>query len=239
VSDDDLVILDNVAVGHGSKIVLDRVSLKIPRRCFVGVVGANGSGKTTLLKSIVGIIPPISGEVRFHGGGAIPPVVGYVPQRETLDSIYLLSSFEVALMGACGRVKAGRRTGRPERDWTRRCMELTGVADLAKRRYSELSGGQRQRVLIARALVTRPDLLVLDEPTAGLDVNASQALMDLLRQIHDQEGKAILMVNHDLPVVRRYVQSVIWLHGGRVDYGPASELLSRERIAEVLGLDLG
>ena len=238
MSDDDLLILDNVAVGHGSTTILDRVSLKIPRRCFVGVIGPNGSGKTTLLKTIIGILPPITGEIQFHATDGHHPVVGYVPQRETLDSIYLLSSFEVALMGVCGRVGAGRRITRSEREWTLRCMQLTGVADLAKRRYSELSGGQKQRVLIARALVTRPDLLVLDEPTAGLDLNASQALMELLREIHTQEGKSILMVNHDLPVVRRYAQSVIWVHNGRIDYGPVSELLSRERIAEVLGMEL-
>jgi ABC-type Mn2+/Zn2+ transport system ATPase subunit len=238
VSDDDLLTLDNVAVGYGSKIILDHVSLRIPRRCFVGVVGPNGAGKTTLLKTIIGIIPPLSGEIHLRESDDRLPVIGYVPQREMLDSIYLLSSFEVALMGASGRVGPGRRITRSEREWTLQCMRSTGVADLARQRYSELSGGQKQRLLIARALVTRPDLLVLDEPTAGLDVNASQSLMELLREIHAREGKAILMVNHDLPVVRRYAQAILWVHNGGVDYGPVAELLSRDRMAELLGIEL-
>ncbi|MCI0744171.1 MAG: ABC transporter ATP-binding protein [Verrucomicrobia subdivision 3 bacterium] len=235
---DDLLVLDNLAVGYGSKVVVDRVNLSMPRGSFVGLLGPNGSGKTTLLKTIVGIIPALGGAVRFQKLNARPPVMGYVPQRETLDPIFPLSGFEVALMGTCGRVAPGRRIGRAERAWTLQCMEQTGVANLAKVKYSELSGGQKQRVLIARALAAKPDLLVLDEPTAGLDPNASQALMELLREINAHQGKAILLVAHDLPVVRRYVQWVIWLHGGRADYGPVSKLLSRERVAEILGLDL-
>jgi ABC-type Mn2+/Zn2+ transport system ATPase subunit len=238
VSDDNLLVLDNLAVGYGSKVILDRVNLSIPRGCFVGIVGENGSGKTTLLKTIVGIIPSVGGTIRLGGSDGRQPVVGYVPQREALDPIYLLSSFEVALMGACGRVKPGRRIGRAERERTLECMHLTGVADLARQRYSELSGGQKQRVLISRALVTGADLLVLDEPTAGLDASASQAVMDLLRDINAQRSKAILMVNHELSVVRSCAQKIIWLHGGLVDYGPVAELLSRERVAKMLNLDL-
>jgi len=238
VSDDELLVLENLAVGYGSKVILDRVNVSIRRGSFVGLIGANGSGKTTLLKTVLGIIPPLWGDIRFGNIDGRAPIPGYVPQRESLDSIYLLSGFEVALMGTCGRVKPGRRIGRTEREWTRQCLVATGVAEVARQRYSELSGGQKQRVLIARALATKPDWLVLDEPIAGIDAAASQAIMELLRDIHTKQGLTILMVNHDLPVVRRYAQAVIWLHSGRVDFGPVSELLTREKITEIFGLEI-
>jgi ABC-type lipoprotein export system ATPase subunit len=106
------------------------------------------------------------------------------------------------------------------------------------RRFSELSGGQKQRVLIARALAAKPDFLLLDEPTAGIDPAASQAIMDLLRRIHEQQKLTLLMVNHDLAAVRRAVQQVLWLHDGRVLQGPADELLTRDKIEEILKLEL-
>jgi manganese/zinc/iron transport system ATP- binding protein len=238
VSDDNLLVLDNLAVGYGSKVILDRVNVSIPRGGFVGLVGPNGSGKTTLLKTVLGILPPLGGNIHFRNIDGRAPVPGYVPQRESLDSIYLLSGFEVALMGTYGRVKPGRGIGRPEREWTNQCLAATGVTEVARQRYSELSGGQRQRVLIARALATKPDLLVLDEPIAGIDATASHTIMELLRDIHAKQGMTILMVNHDLAVVRRYAQSVIWLHSGRADFGPVSQLLTRERIAGILNLEI-
>jgi ABC-type Mn2+/Zn2+ transport system ATPase subunit len=238
VSDDSLLVLENLAVGYGSKVILARVNVSMRRGSFVGLIGANGSGKTTLLKTVLGIIPPLGGKIRFGGSGGSPPIPGYVPQRESLDSIFLLSGFEVALMGTCGRVKPGHRIGRAEREWTFQCLAAAGVVDAADERYSELSGGQKQRVLIARALAAKPDWLVLDEPTAGIDAAASQAIMEFLRDIHVQQGMTILMVNHDLAVVRRYAQSVIWVHSSRVDCGPVAQLLTREKISEVLGLEI-
>ena len=166
------------------------------------------------------------------------PVFGYVPQREALDSIFLLSSQEVVLMGACGRVKPGRFLGREEKDYAQKCLEEAGAGVLARRRFSELSGGQRQRVLIARALMARPDFLLLDEPTAGIDAAAAQAILELLGRLQRERALTILMVNHDLSAVRRAVESVIWLHQGKVLHGPVGELLSREKIEEIMELEL-
>ena len=117
-------------------------------------------------------------------------------------------------------------------------MRETGVDDLSRRRFAQLSGGQRQRVLIARALATKPDLLLLDEPTAGIDANATQAIMDLQRRLHEEHHLTILMVNHDLVAVRKSVGQVIWLHQGKVLFEPVGELLSREKIEEIMELEL-
>jgi ABC-type Mn2+/Zn2+ transport system ATPase subunit len=160
-----------------------------------------------------------------------------VPQREALDPIYPLSAFEVVLMGTCGRIGPGRRINQTEKDWAHQCLHQTGADELSRKRFSQLSGGQKQRVLIARALATKPDILLLDEPTAGIDAAATQAIMQLLRRIHAKQHMTVVMASHDLTTVRQYVQQVIWLHQGQLLQGSVAELLSREKIAEILRLE--
>ena len=234
----DLIAIRNLSIGYDGRPVLSDISLSIKRGSFTGLLGTNGSGKSTLIKTLLGIIPPLSGQLLFQTDNGATPVFGYVPQRETLDSVFLLSSLEVALMGACGHVGPARRLNKTERDWTHQCLRETGVDDLSRRKFSQLSGGQRQRVLIARALTARPDFLLLDEPTAGIDASATQAIMELLRRLHEQRGLTILMVNHDLAAVRNATQEVIWLHQGKVLHGPVKELLSREKIEEIMELEI-
>lgn len=224
--------LRGVAVGYDRHAVLRDVDLQIPRGTFTGLLGANGSGKTTLLKTIAGILPALGGQVSFHS----PATLGYVPQRDQLDSVYIFSAFEVALMGVCGRVGAGRRIPSSEREHVRECLRLTGAEDFARQRFSELSGGQKQRVLIARALAARADLLLLDEPTAGVDAAATQAIMELLGRLNREKRITILMVNHDLAAIRRSVDRVIWVHHGKLLQGPVDELLRRDKIEELLEL---
>src|SRR5207244_2383398 len=120
-----------------------------------------------------------------------------------------------------------------ERDLVRQCLQATGANAFASKRFAELSGGQKQRVLIARALATKPDLLVLDEPTAGVDTAATNALLGYISKIHADRNLTILLVTHDLPIVRRHAQQVIWLHQGQVSVGAAAELLAPERMAQI------
>ena len=232
-----LLTLNNVSVGYGHEAILHGVQLRVARGSFTALLGANGSGKTTLLKTIVGILPPLAGRVEFPTSSGPPPVLGYVPQRETLDPLYLVSSHEVVLMGTYGRLGAGRQPSASDRQFALECLEKTGVADLRQQRFSVLSGGQKQRVLIARALATRPDILVLDEPTAGIDTTATRGILELLRELHRQRGLTILMVNHDLAAVRQNAQHVIWLHEGQVIQGPASELLTPAHLGKILHLE--
>ena len=231
--------LQNVAVGYGRHVVLQNINLKISAGSFTGLLGTNGSGKSTLVKTILGIIPPLEGKISFAEKSNGRLMFGYVPQGETFDPIFLVSSFEVVLMAGCGRVGPGRRFDRTEKEWAQQCLTETGANAFMHQRFSELSGGQKQRVLIARALATKPDFLVLDEPTAGIDAAASRSIMELLQQIHQKQSITILMVNHDLHLTRRYVQEVIWLHHGNVLQGTVGELLSRAKIEEILDLQLG
>ena len=238
MTDSSLLKLEHVAVGYGRHVVLPDVSLSLQRGTFTGLIGANGSGKSTLIKTILGIIAPLSGQVEFASVNGRPHAFGYTPQRDSLDSIFLLSSFEVVLMGTCGSIGPGRRAGSGEKDWAHQCLRETGADHLSRRLFSQLSGGQKQRVLIARALATKPDFLLLDEPTSGIDVAARHSIMEVLQRIHQQQQLTILMANHDLPLVRSYAQRVIWLHAGQVLQGPVGEMLSAEKIREILDLEL-
>jgi ABC-type Mn2+/Zn2+ transport system ATPase subunit len=220
---------------HPRLLLLVHVDVTIGSGCFPGLMGPNGAGTTTLLKTMAGILPVLKGTVRSGKEG--PLVLGYVPQRETLDPIFLFKSREVVLMGTCGRVRPGRFYPRHEKQFALECLEKVGGMGLAEVRFDELSGGQKQRVLIARALATRPDLLLLDEPTAGLDAAAAISVLELLRDLHERQ-MTVVMVNHDLRAVRRVVDHVIWIHDGRLLSGAADELLTRGHIEEILNLQL-
>ena len=166
-----LITLDNLTIGYDRQPVLSGISLSIARGSFTAILGANGSGKSTLLKTLLGLQPPIGGKIQI----AAPAVFGYVPQAIEFDPLILLTGFEVALMGVYGRIGTGRFVPQNERAFVRECLQATGAEEFARKKFSELSGGQKQRILIARALATKPDVLVLDEPTAGVDAAATHA----------------------------------------------------------------
>jgi ABC-type Mn2+/Zn2+ transport system ATPase subunit len=229
--DDPLLRLERLVVGYGGQPVLKDLNAEIARGDSVGLLGANGSGKTTLLKTMAGVLRPLAGDLFFFPKSK-RPVVGFVPQRESLDQPFLLSSLEVVLMGACGRIEPGKFLGSRERSRATECLEKTGAGLLAQQRFAELSGGQKQRVLIARALMANPDLLLLDEPTAGVDNAATKAIADLLLTLN-REGMTIVMVNHDLPVVRRVARRIFWVREGRLEQGDANEMLSAARREEL------
>jgi len=230
--DETLITLDDLSIGYNSQAVLAGISLSIARASFTAILGANGSGKSTLLKTMLGLLPPVGGRIDTASAGA-PLIFGYVPQSIQFDSIYLLTAFEVALMGAYGRVRPGRLVPPVERAFTRECLRAAGAEEFARTRFAELSGGQKQRVLIARALTTRPDILVLDEPTAGVDRDATHAVMEFISQIRKERKTTVLLVTHDFAAVRRHAEQVIWLHKGKVFYGTAQELLTPKHMTEM------
>ena len=233
-----LITLDNLSIGYNNQPVLSGISLSIARASFTAILGANGSGKSTLLKTLLGLLPPVAGRIDTASTGA-PLVFGYVPQAIQFDPIYLLTGFDVALMGVYGRVRPGRFVPSDERDFTRECLQAAGAEEFAHKRFAELSGGQKQRVLIARALATRPDVLVLDEPTAGVDREATQAVLEFISQIHKERKITVLLVTHDFAAVRQHAEQVIWLHEGKVFHGTAHELLTAERMAEMFEMGIG
>jgi ABC-type Mn2+/Zn2+ transport system ATPase subunit len=234
-----LLTLDQLAIGYDGHVVLSGISLVISRGSFTALLGANGTGKSTLLKTILGLQPAVAGRIELHAAPGRALIFGYVPQATQFDPLYPLTGFDVALMGAYGRVGPGRWPGRGERDFVRDCLQATGAAGFADRKFSQLSGGQKQRVLIARALAARPDILVLDEPTAGVDVKATRVLLEFITQIHQERSLTVLLVTHDLPLVRKHAQRILWLHDGRALHGTVAELFTPERMAEIFEVEAG
>jgi ABC-type Mn2+/Zn2+ transport system ATPase subunit len=231
---ENLITFEKLAIGYENHAVMSEISLSIARSSFTAILGANGSGKSTLLKTLLGIQPPVAGEIRFDG----EPVFGYVPQSVELDTLYPLTGFDVALMGTYGRVRAGGFLPRQEQEFVHECLRATNAGQFARKKFSQLSGGQKQRVLIARALATKPDILVLDEPTSGVDAAATHALLEFITQIHQTQKLTILLVTHDLPLVRKCAQQVIWLHEGKMLHGTTAELLTPQRMAEIFEIEI-
>ena len=232
---DPLITLDRLAIGYDGQAVLSGISLAIGRGSFTAILGANGTGKSTLLKTLLGLQPAVGGQIQF----AKPVTFGYVPQAIQFDPLYPLTGFDVALMGTFGRVGPGRFPSRGEKDFVRECLRATAAEEFAPQKFSQLSGGQKQRVLIARALATKPDLLVLDEPTAGVDTAATHALLEFISQIHEERKLTVLLVTHDLPLVKKHAQQIIWLHNGEVLHGSVAELFTPERMAEIYEMEVG
>ena len=229
---------DNLSIGYNKEPVLSGISFSIFRSSFTAILGANGSGKSTLLKTLLGLQPPISGYFNIATLDNVTPVFGYVPQAVLLDPLYPLTGFDVALMGSYGRAKPGRLVPLEERLFVRECLRAAMAEEFARKKFSELSGGQKQRVLIARALATKPDVLVLDEPTAGVDAQATHTLLEFISQIHQERQLTTLLVTHDLALVRKHAQHVIWLHGDKVLYDTTKELLSPEHMREIFEMEI-
>ncbi len=226
---DPLLRFDGVALGYGEKPVLRGLSFHICRGEFLGIVGPNGSGKTTILRAILGLLRPLEGAIAWSAR----PTLGYVPQRDEIDTIMPVTAMEVALMGRAPRLGPLARVRAPDREAARRALERVGVGQLGRRLFRDLSGGQQQRVLLARALASEPDLLVLDEPTNGMDLASEYAIVELLTALNREAGLTILLVTHLLPIVLNAASTILLIEDGRVLYGEADEVLQEDKLSEL------
>lgn len=227
-----LVSFTDVTLGYRGVPVLRHLSFHLFTGDFLGIVGPNGAGKTTVLRAILGLLGPITGRVNVSGR----PTIGYVPQRETIDTIMPVTAMEVALMGRAPRLRPVSRPGKDDRDIAYRALAQAGVAELADHLLRDLSGGQQQRVLLARALAAEPDLLVLDEPTNGMDLAGEHAIVDLLVRLNRERGLTVILVTHFLPMVLNAATTVLLLQGDRSLHGRAEEVLRDETLSDLYGL---
>lgn len=209
MSRNQVVRIENLNFSYDGVPVLENVNLKIEENDFVWVVGPNGGGKTTLVKLILGLLQPRSGLVEVFGRhpADVRSRIGYMPQFAHLDPQFPINVIDVVLMGRLGN---GRKLGpfrKNDREIAESVLKEVGLLDLGRKSFSSLSGGQQRRVLIARALAAEPDLLVLDEPTANLDLLVEKGLYDLLRTLNSR--LTIIMVSHDPAFVSDNVERVV------------------------------
>jgi zinc transport system ATP-binding protein len=207
---------------YDGPVVLEGVDLVIEQREFLGVVGPNGGGKTTLLKLLLGLIEPLRGEVLVMGGQPVAArkAIGYVPQFASFRRDFPISVEETVLMGRLGLAPSLWRYRSRDREVARRVMVETEVFEFRKRALSTLSGGELQRVLIARALAAEPKILLLDEPTANVDLRVEKDVFDLLKEINRRA--AIVVVSHDIGFVSQYVTRVACLNRTLVCHSSAA-----------------
>jgi ABC-type Mn2+/Zn2+ transport system ATPase subunit len=229
-----LVTLDDVDLGHGRTAVATHVHLVLREGEILGIVGPNGSGKTTLLRTLLGLTPPLRGQVEY-GVARRALRFGYVPQRETMDTVFPLTALDVVLLGRYAIERTLRLSRAAACERAREALALVGAEPLAERLFRDLSGGQQQRVLVARALAVEPRVLLLDEPTNGLDLDAEQALVELIAALHRRQGLTIVIVSHVLNVVVNVVESLALMTRGSVLAGPLDAVLTPQNLERVYG----
>lgn len=227
----------NLSVFYGQTQAVENVSFALRKGDFVGLVGPNGSGKTTIAKALLGIVSPRSGDISLFG---VPQEVfsqknriGYLPQKQTsINPIFPASAKEVVLLGLLSLKKTPKRITKKDSQKAIEAMDILGIANLQNKMLSELSGGQQQKVLLARALVSDPDLLILDEPSTALDPNSRENFFALVEDLNKKNGTTILLVTHDTGYIGQYANKLLYIDRKLVFFGKIGDFCPSEEQPE-------
>ena len=234
-----LVEINGLSCGYEKQKVLQGVNLQIMQGDFVGLLGPSGSGKTTLLRSMLGAVDVYEGEVLVNGARATEkrPRIGYVPQLETIDWNFPVTVREVVMMGRTMENRFFPWFRHEEKHLADRMMDRLGILQLAGRHIRELSGGQQQRAFLARALVSSPSLLLLDEPTSGVDVKTRDDIMHLLHDLNHQ-GVTIVITTHEINAVAVHLPRLVCLAGRVLAEGTPYEVITPYVLRQTYGADM-
>ncbi|MBI4666673.1 MAG: ABC transporter ATP-binding protein [Nitrospinae bacterium] len=209
-----VVEVENLVVRYKGRVALDGVTLRIAAQRFAGIIGPNGAGKTTLLRALLGLVKPESGIIKVfgHPPGHSHNLIGYVPQSSVFESRFPIKSREVVMMGRYGRLGWGKAPGKEDQLAVDDAITRVGILDLADKRFGSLSGGERQKVLIARALCAQPKLLLLDEPTTGVDILSQDSFYTLIKELLLDLKMTVVLVSHDVGVISSIVDDLICIN---------------------------
>jgi zinc transport system ATP-binding protein len=237
-----IIEAENLRFSYNSIPVLEDVSFAVEQGSFVGLVGPNGSGKTTLIKVILGLAGPFTGALRLFGQNIDHfqkwSRIGYLPQSLTGFNPYFPSTTrEIVALGLLSGKRFPRYISRSDERDINGVLDLLGIAGLKDSRVGELSGGQQQRVLIARALVQKPELLILDEPTAALDPEARESFFGTLKTLNEAGNTSIILVTHDVGNIGKYANHLLWIDRKLLFYGGFDEFCQSDRMTDLFGVN--
>lgn len=203
-----VIEIKNLYFSYNGVPILDDINMDLPERAFLALIGPNGGGKTTLLKIILGLLKPMSGEVRVFGETPARVVkrLGYVPQGSDLNKDFPISVMDVVLMGRLGKKAFGWGYSKEDVSLANDMLDRFNISDYKNERIGEISGGQRRRAFIARALVSEPEILFLDEPLSSIDIDGHNQMYEVLRELN--KDITIVMATHDIGAVSRYIKSI-------------------------------
>lgn len=204
-----IVSIENVSFSYEHKKVINQLRFDVLERDFVGVIGSNGAGKTTLLKMLVGLLKPTDGEIRLFGSPLSQfkdwERIGYVPQKNAFNPLFPATVREIVLSGMYSKKRIYRRLSKADLQKAEDAMLAMRIEDLADRKIGQLSGGQQQRAFLARAIVNNPELLILDEPTVGIDAETQIGFFRMIRHMHQHHHMTFIMVSHDMDMMQSYL----------------------------------
>ncbi|HET9719157.1 MAG TPA: metal ABC transporter ATP-binding protein [Solirubrobacteraceae bacterium] len=238
-----MLSLQDVDVSLGGRSILSAVSFELQAGEFAGLIGANGAGKTTLMRVILGLQPPTRGQIRLAGpprsrpwrGGRGRPAVGYVPQKFLLDPDVPLRARDLVALGLDGHRLGLSLPSRARRDRVDEMLAAVGAQAFADQRVGRLSGGEQQRVLIAHALISRPRLILLDEPLANLDIRSVQEIVTLIARLAREHQVGVLLSAHDVNPLLEVMDQVVYVASGRVACGPTDQVIRSEVLSRLYG----
>ncbi|MQS76227.1 metal ABC transporter ATP-binding protein [Companilactobacillus halodurans] len=234
-----MLTVKNLTVAYDDAPVFSDVAVKFNAGKITGIIGPNGAGKSTLIKAMLNLIKSRQGSVDYDGQSmkSVQQQVAYVEQRKDLDLTFPIDVFDVVLTGTYGELGLFKSAGKKEKQASKDALKQVSLTEFSKRQIGNLSGGQLQRVFVARAIVQQADIIILDEPFVGIDLQSETAIMKILKQWRD-ENKTIIVIHHDLNKVTNYFDDLVILNHGIVDYGPTNEVYNPKNIERAFSADL-
>ena len=236
----EIVVAKNLTVGYAGKPVWQDASFSVKRGEFVAVIGPNGAGKTTMFRLLLGLQQPISGAIHIFNANPRRgnPKIGYIPQRHTIDSDTSIECAELVRLAFSGNKWGFSLSARKEKRIAYDTLAAVGATELARKPLGSLSGGELQRIFLAEALVSNPEMLLLDEPLSNLDIRRIKELVGLISSVVKSRNVTAFLVAHDINPLIQYLDKVIYMANGKVATGTPKEVLTSKRLSALYGTDV-
>jgi manganese/zinc/iron transport system ATP- binding protein len=230
--------VDDLTVAYNFKPVLWDIDLAVPEGVLMAIVGPNGAGKSTLIKAMLDIIKPIAGSVEIFGKPYKQQYreVAYVPQKGSVDWDFPTTALDVVLMGTYGSLGWVKRPGHRQKKEALEALEKVGMLEFKSRQISQLSGGQQQRIFLARALVQKASIYIMDEPFQGVDATTEKAIVNILKELR-KSGKTVVVVHHDLQTVPEYFDWVTFLNVKKIATGSVKDIFNDDNLTKTYGIN--